>query len=105
MTPVAGVGPVMEHELEDIWTRRPQTIRRKHVGKSIVYVDRYFVGEEPRFYIEANGPDYRIWKRVPRDELRAIEVYQSYRFWVWFIEAFGTLGTTRFITWLMHKLV
>ena len=59
----------------------------------------------PATYIEANGPDYRIWKRVPRDELRAIEVYQSYRFWVWFIEAFGTLTTTRFITWLMQKLV
>jgi len=95
----------MEYDPDDIWTRRPQTIRRKHVGKSIVYVDRYFVGTEPRFYIEANGPDYRIWKRVPSDEHRAKEIYQSYRFWVWFIEAFNTLTTTRFITWLMQKLV
>ena len=91
--------------MEDIWTRRPETIRRKAMGKSIVYLERYFVGTEPRFYIEANGPDYRIWKRTRGDEIRAIEIYQRYRFWVWFIEAFSTFPTTRFITWIMHKTI
>ena len=91
--------------MDDIWRRRPETLRRKAVGKSIVYLERYYVGDEPRFYIEANGPDYRVWKRTRGDEARAIEVYQRYRFWVWFIEAFDAFPMTRVITWIMHKTI
>lgn len=86
-------------------TERSTVLKRKDVGKSIVYCERYFVGSEPRFYIEACGPDYRIWKRVIADEARALEIYTSYRFWVWFIEAFDLPVATRFITWFMHKLI
>ncbi len=35
-------------------------IRRKTVGKSIVYVERYYFESDRRYYIEANGPDYRV---------------------------------------------
>ena len=91
--------------MDDIWRRRPETLRRKAVGKSIVYLERYYVGDEPRFYIEANGPDYRVWKRTRGDEARAIEIYQRYRFWVWFIEAFDVFPVTRFFTWIMHKTI
>ena len=88
----------------DVW-RRAETIRRKDVGRSIVYVERYYAGVEARYYIEANGPDYRVWKRVPVDEARALELYTSFRFWVWLIEAFGSVWATRVITWLMHRLL
>lgn len=88
-----------------IWERRTETIRRKDVGKSIVYVERYYVGKEARYYIEANGPDYRIWKRLAKDEGRALEVYTSFRFWVWLIEAFGMVWSTRLITWWMHRVL
>ncbi len=83
----------------------PVTLRRKAIGKSIVYLDRYFVGSEPRFYIEANGPDYRVWKRTRPDENRALEIYQRYCFWVWFIEAFDFFPATRLITWIIHKTI
>lgn len=92
--------------MSDVWKERTEMIRRKQVGKSLIYVERYFVEHERRYYIEANGPDYRIWKRTRGSEARAIEVYQRYRFWVWFIEAFcNWLPMTRFITWIMHKTI
>lgn len=97
--------PVEPDPTPSIWETRPTTLRKKQVGKSLVYCERYLVGRERRYYIEANGPDYRIWKRIPNDEDRAIEVYRIYRFWVWFIEAFDTHSMTRLITWVMHKLV
>ena len=92
--------------MTDPWKQRAETIRRKAVGKSIVYLERYYVETERRYYIEANGPDYRIWKRTSGSEGRAIEIYQRYRFWVWFIEAFGNWPPAiRFITWIMHKTI
>lgn len=83
-----------------------QIIRRKAVGKSIVYLECYYVESERRYYIEANGPDYRVWKRTRGSEGRAIEIYQRYRFWVWWIEAcYNWLPATRFFTWIMHKTI
>ena len=92
--------------MADPWKKRAETLRRKAVGKSIVYLECYHVNNERRYYIEANGPDYRIWKRTQGSEGRAIEIYQRYRFWVWFIEACcHWLPSTRFITWNMHKTI
>ena len=88
-------------------TKRPnEMIRRKQVGKSLIYVERYYVESERRYYIEALGPDYRIWKRTRGSEGRALEIYQRCRYWVWFIEAlYNWLPTTRFITWIMQKTI
>tara|TARA_B100000674_G_scaffold488684_1_gene501238 strand:+ start:662 stop:940 length:279 start_codon:yes stop_codon:yes gene_type:complete len=88
-------------------TKRPNTfLRRKQVGKCLVYLERYYVEGQPRYYIEAQGPDFRIWKRTRGSEERAIEIYHRYRFWVWWIEACcNWLPATRFITWLMHKTI
>ena len=88
-------------------TKRPNKIlRRKQVGKSLVYLERYYVEADRRFYVEALGPDYRIWKRTEGSEGRAVEIYQRYRFWVWWIEACcNWLPATRFITWVMHKTI
>ncbi|NIP95254.1 MAG: hypothetical protein GWO24_18135 [Akkermansiaceae bacterium] len=92
--------------MSDPWKQRAETIRRKEVGQSIVYAERYFVGRERRYYIEANGPDYRVWKRTKGSEGRAIEIYQRYRLWVWCIEAFcHWMPATRFFTWIMHKTI
>ncbi len=90
---------------EDIWTKRPELVRRKAMGRSLVYLERYYVGQQDRYYIEANGPDYRVWKRTRGDEARAREVFQRYRFWVWFIEALDCHLATRFLTWIMHKTI
>ena len=88
-------------------TKRPnEIIRQKQVGKSLVYLEQYYTDQDRRFYIEANGPDYRIWKRTKGSEGRAIEIYQRYRFWVWWIEACCHWKlATRFITWIMHKTI
>ena len=88
-------------------TKRPNTfLRRKQVGKCLVYLECYYVAGSRRYYIEAQGPDFRIWKRTRGSEGRAIETYQRYRFWVWWIEACcNWLPATRFITWLMYKMI
>ena len=88
-------------------TKRPNKIlRRKQVGKSLVYLERYYVEADRRFYVEALGPDYRIWKRTEGSEDRAVEIYQRYRFWVWWIEACcNWMPATRFFTWVMHKTI
>ena len=82
--------------MPNTWKQKTKTLRRKEVGKSIVYLERYFVDHERRYYIEANGPDYRVWKRTRGSEGRALEIYQRYRFWVWFIEPVTLTGKPRF---------
>ena len=65
-----------------------------------------YVGSERRYYVEANGPDYRVWKRTSGSEGRAVEIYQRYRFWAWWIEACcHWRPATRFLTWIMHKTI
>ncbi|MEO1843279.1 MAG: hypothetical protein ABGZ37_03265 [Akkermansiaceae bacterium] len=55
-------------------TKQPnEKIRDKAVGKSIVYLERSYAEGERRYYIEANGPDNRVWKRTSGSEGRAIE--------------------------------
>tara|TARA_R110002096_G_scaffold48836_2_gene129200 strand:- start:1157 stop:1435 length:279 start_codon:yes stop_codon:yes gene_type:complete len=92
--------------MPNAWTEKTETVRRRDVGKSIVYLERYFFEEDWRFYIDASGPDYRVWKRTKGSEDRAVEIYQRYVFWVWLIEAFGHwYPATRFLTWVMHKTI
>jgi hypothetical protein len=88
-------------------TKQPnEKIRDKAVGKSIAYLERYYAEGERRYYIEANGHDYRVWKRTSGSEGRAIEIYQRYRFWAWWIEACcHWRPSTRFFTWIMHKTI
>jgi len=88
-----------------IWERRPRTLRKRQLGKSIIYCERYWSGSEWRYYVEASGPDYRIWQRVPRNEERALELYSTYCFWVWLIEACNSMTVTRLLTWIMHRIL
>ena len=78
--------------MHDVTKRPNKFLRRKQVGRCLVYLEEYEYDDQKRYYIEANGPDFRIWKRVKEDYHRAFEVYIMYRFWVWWIEAGVAVG-------------
>ena len=92
--------------MHDVTKRPNKFLRRKQVGKCLISLEEYEYDDQKRYYIEANGPDFRIWKRVKEDYHRAFEIYIMYRFWVWWIEACcNWLPATRFITWVMLKVI
>ena len=91
--------------MHDRFKRPNRFFRKKQVGKCLIYLEEYEQDDQKRFYIEANGPDFRIWKWVKEDPHRAFEVYLIYRFWVFWIEACANwFPATRFITWVMFKV-
>jgi hypothetical protein len=72
-------------------------IKRKRIGGTLV---QYCQSDEGTFYVEAESDEFRVW-RMTRDELLSKEIYQRFRFWVWFIEAIPSRTFLRLATWLM----
>ena len=64
-------------------------IKQVRIGRNKVWLKRYYVSNERKFFICAQGPHYTMWKRTRGSTGRAKEIYFRYRIGAWLIEMCG----------------
>ena len=81
-------------------------IKQVRIGSNYVYLKRFYVSNERKFFISAQGPHYTIWKRTRGSTHKAKEIYFRYRVGAWLIEMCGNwYPATNLICWIMHRII
>lgn len=80
-------------------------IKISNIRNNRIWIERYYISGERKFFICAKGDGYTIWKRVSDDPHYAKETFFRYRFFVWILDIFNWYPITRLICNLMNKII
>ena len=80
-------------------------IKKSKIRNHQIWIERYYVSDQRKFFICAQGKGYTIWKRVSDDPYYAKETFFHYRLFVWILDIFNWHPSTKLICRIMDKLI
>jgi len=83
-----------------------EVVKKRIIGRSVVFCEKVTINRSVTYYVEACGNDWRVWKKIfGADRHYALHIYHGYCFWAWIIEAMGQDPVAvRLLSWLMHRM-
>ena len=75
-------------------------LKEKWIGP--VLVAQYLQERDHLYYLEAEGPNFRVW-RMTRDPERADELFSRFKFWSWLIVAIPSRLFLRVAAFFMRR--